>query len=176
MIQIFDKQFDIFITEDEIAKEISSLARQINENYAGQEVIFISVLNGAFMFSSDLLKEITIPCEISFIKMQSYDGVSTSGKVTELIGLNSDLENKNIIILEDIVDTGLTIDKIIDLLKGKNCKSIKICTLLYKPEAFQGENIPDYIGFSIPNNFVVGYGMDYNERGRNLKELYKIIE
>jgi hypoxanthine phosphoribosyltransferase len=176
VIQLNDKSFEVFIQEKEILKEISFLADRINTDYNGQEVTFIAILNGAFMFASDLLKSITIPCEISFVKVSSYHGTTSSGRVDELIGLNTDLENKHVIILEDIVDTGITIDKIITLLGSENLKSVKVCTLLYKPTAFLGKKAPDYVGFSIPNAFVVGYGLDYDEKGRNLREIYQLKE
>jgi len=176
VIQVLDKSFDIFIPKDEIERKVQALAGTINADYKGKEVVFIAVLNGAFMFSSDLLKNIDLECEITFVKMSSYQGTQTTGKVEELIGLTTDIEGKELIIIEDIVDTGYTIDKIISLLNGKNPKSVKICTLLYKPDAFQGKSEPEYIGFSIPNAFVVGYGLDYDQKGRNLDALYKIRE
>lgn len=177
MIQLIDKSFDVFITETEIQSEIKSLAKTINTEYNGKEVIFIAILNGAFMFASDLVKNIEIPCEISFVKVSSYHGgLATSGRVDELIGLNTNIEDKHVIIVEDIVDTGITIDKIKTLLKTENPASIKVCTFLYKPTAFKGKHEPEYVGFSIPNSFVVGYGLDYNEKGRNLKEIYKLTD
>lgn len=174
MIQILDKSFEVFITEEELLKEVKSLAELINEKYKGQEVIFIAVLNGSFMFASDLMKEITVDCEISFVKMSSYEGVSTSGKVEELIGLNTHIEGKKVVLVEDIVDSGITMDKIIGLIESHNPESVEICTLLFKPNAFKGTHRPHYVGFSIPNAFVVGYGLDYDERGRNLKTIYQI--
>lgn len=176
MIHLNDKTFEVFIREDEIFKEISSLAETINNEYQGKEIVFIAILNGAFMFASDLIKCITVPCEISFVKVSSYTGTTSKGRVDELIGLNTDLENKHVIILEDIVDTGITIDKIITLMNEETPASVKVCTLLYKPTAFLGKKEPDYVGFSIPNKFVVGYGLDYNEKGRNLKEIYQLKE
>ncbi len=176
MIQVLDKSFEIFISKDEIGRKVSSLAETINANYSGKEVVFIAVLNGAFMFASDLLKEIDLECEITFVKMSSYQGTQTSGMVEELIGLTTNIEDKEVIIIEDIVDTGYTIDKIISLLNGKNPKSINICSLLYKPDSFKGKTKPEYVGFSIPNAFVVGYGLDYDQKGRNLDALYQIRE
>jgi hypoxanthine phosphoribosyltransferase len=176
VIDLNDKTFEVFIHEVEILKEISSLADTINSEYQGKEIVFIAILNGAFMFASDLIKSISNPCEISFVKVSSYSGTSSKGRVDELIGLNTDLENKHVIILEDIVDTGITIDKIITLMKAESPASIKVCTLLFKPSAFLGKKEPDYVGFSIPNKFVVGYGLDYNEKGRNLREIYQLKE
>lgn len=176
MIQINDKSFDVFIQESEIAAKILEISSTINAEYKDKELVFIAILNGAFMFASDLMKNITIPCEISFVKVSSYEGMSTSGRVDELIGLNTIIENKHVIILEDIVDTGITIDKIRTLLTIENPASLKVCTLLYKPSAFAGKHAPELVGFSIPNKFVVGYGLDYDEKGRNLKEIYQIKE
>lgn len=167
----------MFIRENELQEKIKTLAARINEEYQGKEVIFIAILNGAFMFASDLLKSITLPCEISFVKVSSYHGgMSTSGRVDELIGLNASIEGKEVIILEDIVDTGITIDKIITLLKAESPASVKVCTLLYKPDAFKGKKAPELVGITIPNKFVVGYGLDYDEKGRNLREIYQLKE
>lgn len=176
MIQLYDKSFEVFIREEEILNEISAISQRINEEYSGKEIIFIAILNGAFMFASDLLKCIQVPCEISFVKVSSYHGTTSSGRVDELIGLNTKLENKHVIILEDIVDTGITIDKIKTLLRTEVPASVKVCTLLFKPTAFLGKIEPEYVGFSIPNSFVVGFGLDYNERGRNLREIYQLKE
>lgn len=174
MLQIHDKTFEVFIRGEEIQKEILTLANILNQEYEGKEVIFISVLNGSFMFTADLMKRITIPCEISFIKVSSYQGMNTSGRVDEVIGLNTSIKNKHVIILEDIVDTGITMDKVMTLLSAEHPASIKITTLLYKPEAFKGKHKPDFVGFSIPNSFVVGYGLDYNEHGRNTEHIYQL--
>lgn len=174
MIQVLDKSFEVFITRDEIGQEVQSLGKQLSSHYEGKDVVFLAVLNGSFMFASDLMKNIHLDCEISFIKMSSYQGVTTTGKVEELIGLYTDIKGKEVVILEDIVDTGFTIDKIISLLEGKGANSINVCTLLYKPDAFKGKKKPDFVGFVIPNAFVVGYGLDYNEKGRNLDAIYQI--
>lgn len=176
MIQLNDRYFEVFIKEEELQKEVSSLANKINCDYHGKEVLFLAVLNGSFMFASDLVKQINGNCEISFVKVSSYSGTISSGRVDELIGLTSSVENRHVIVLEDIVDSGLTIDKIVSLLKADSPLSVKVCTLLFKPEAFKGKQHPDYIGFSIPNSFVVGYGLDYDEKGRNLKEIYQLKE
>lgn len=174
MIQVLDKSFEEFITRDEIDRKIQSLGKTLNETYAGKEVVFLAVLNGAFMFASDLMKEVSLDCEISFVKMSSYQGTKTTGMVEELIGLNTEIRNKHVIIIEDIVDTGNTIDKINSLLEGREAASISVCTMLYKPDAYKGDKAPEYVGFSIPNAFVVGYGLDYDEKGRNLDAIYQI--
>lgn len=176
VIQVLDKTFDVFIEKEEIQKKVSSIAGKINEQFKGEEIVFIAVLNGAFMFASDLMKSIALDAEISFVKMSSYHGTESTGSVDELIGLSNDIKGKTVCIIEDIVDTGITIDKIISLLSLEQPKAIKVCTLLYKPKAFKGLHEPDYVGFRIPNAFVVGYGLDYNEKGRNLDAIYQIKE
>lgn len=176
VIQILDKTFVPFLKADEIKAEVTSLAKSLNEEYQGKDVLFIAILNGAFMFASDLFKEITLPCAISFIKVSSYVGMSSSGRVDEIIGLTTEIKNKHVIILEDIVDTGTTIEKVKTLLNLEKPASIEVCTLLFKPDAFREKEIPKFIGFSIPNKFVVGYGLDYDELGRNLGEIYQLKE
>ena len=173
---IRDKEFELFISEDEILAEVAAMGKQLSSDYQGKEVVFVAMLNGAFMFSADLVKKISIPCTISFVKVSSYEGESSTGKITELIGINEDLSGKHIVLVEDIVDTGITIDKVISLLKSQNPASVEVCTLLFKPEAFLGKQLPKYIGFEIPNKFVVGYGLDYDELGRNLNEIYQLKE
>lgn len=176
MIQLKDKFFETFINAEEIQHEIRSLAKSINEDYKDKKVIFVAVLNGAFMFASDLMKEIAIDCEITFVKVSSYKGTSSTGRVDELIGLSTKMKDQHVIILEDIVDTGITMDKIHKIIELEQPTSLKICTLLYKPAAHEGMHKPDYIGFSIPNAFVVGYGLDYDELGRNLNQIYQVRE
>ncbi len=176
MIQIRDKHFVPFIKAAEIKAEVSSLAKMLNKEYDGKDVIFIAILNGSFMFASDLFKEIDLPSGISFIKVSSYSGMNTTGRVDEIIGLTTDIKDKHVVILEDIVDTGITIEKVKKLMWSEKPASIETCTLLFKPEAFQEKEIPKFIGFSIPNRFVVGYGLDYDELGRNLGEIYQLKE
>tara|TARA_Y100000589_G_scaffold329390_1_gene375795 strand:- start:45485 stop:46030 length:546 start_codon:yes stop_codon:yes gene_type:complete len=175
---LHDKTFVPYLSESKIKEAIQSLANSINNDYTHSEKppVFISVLNGSFMFTADLLKEITIPCEVSFVKMASYQGTQSTGKVNELIGVDENLEGRDIILLEDIVDTGNTLLKLVDLLKAQKIKSLKICTLLFKPEPYHNQLPLDYIGIEIPNKFVVGYGLDYDNLGRNLKEIYVLTE
>jgi hypoxanthine phosphoribosyltransferase len=173
---IHDKQFQSYISATEIQSVVERLAQDLEKDYRGKNVIFLSILNGSFMFTADLMKHIDSNVEISFVKVSSYQGTSTTGRVDELIGLNADLKHKSVVILEDIVDTGITIDKVLTLLRTQDVESIEICTLLFKPEAYLGKNKPKYIGMEIPNKFVVGYGLDYNELGRNLKEIYQLID
>ena len=174
MIQVNDKYFESYLSEEKISARIIELAENINNEYRKKDIVFIVILNGAFMFASDLIKKITIPCEVSFVKLSSYKGMQSTGRVDEIIGLTTDIAAKDVIIIEDIVDTGITISKVRKLLLASKPKSTAICTLLFKPDAFHGEHNPEIIGFSIPNDFVVGYGLDYNEKGRNLPCIYKI--
>ncbi len=176
LVKIHDKTFDIFLTAEEIQNKVKLIAGEINSEYVGKDLIFIAVLNGSFMFASDLMKNVSIPCAISFVKVSSYKGSTSTGRVDELIGLNTDIEGKHVIILEDIVDTGITMNKIYSYLTAFSPASLKIGSLLFKPDAFSGKHAPDLVGFSIPNDFVVGYGLDYNEHGRNLEAIYKLIE
>jgi hypoxanthine phosphoribosyltransferase len=176
VIRLNDRTFDVFLSEEEVLQQVRELAAQLNREYENKELVFLAILNGSFMFASDLIKQITIPCEISFVKLSSYHGINSRGEVNELLGINSDIRNKNVIIIEDIVDSGLTIDKIHTLLEVHGAASVKVCSLLFKPDAFSGKHAPDYIGFSIPNAFVVGYGLDYNEKGRNLSAIYQLKE
>ncbi len=170
-----DKEFRLSYTSDDIQSDIDVLASKINHDLKNVDVpLFISVLNGSFMFTADLLKRIQFTCEITFIKLASYEGTSSTGKINELIGLTEDIEGRTVIIVEDIVDTGLTLNKLFaELIKRKPAK-ILIATLLYKPESYKGLHKVDYVGKSIPNDFIVGYGLDYDGLGRNLSEIYTL--
>jgi hypoxanthine phosphoribosyltransferase len=172
LITIKDKQFKPYISQQQIAEAVNKIAAQINVELADELPVFLVVLNGSFMFASDLLKEVTVPCQISFIKVASYHGTTSTGNVTELIGLTEDLTNRTVVVVEDIVDTGLTLERLSLVLERKNVKQIKIATALFKPQSFS-KNFPlHYVGIEIPNDFVVGYGLDYDGLGRNLKEIY----
>ena len=175
-IRLLDKTFYPYLAADEIMNRVAILANDLEQDYSDKDVIFLSVLNGAFMFTSDLMKSLEMNLEISFVKLASYQGTESSGIVRELIGLNKNIKDKHVVILEDIVDTGNTIDKFMELLKPHGAHSIEVCTLLFKPTAFEGQKAPKYVGFEIPNKFVVGYGLDYDEAGRNIKELYQLKE
>lgn len=172
VITIKDKQFKPYISQERISEAVKKIAKRINAELIHELPLFLIVLNGAFMFASDLLKEITIPCEISFIKVASYIGTSSSGEVTELIGLTEELNQRTVVIVEDIVDTGVTIERLMSLLTRKNVKAIKVATALFKPDAYKLDRVIDYVGLSIGNDFVVGYGLDYDGFGRNLKEVH----
>ncbi len=175
-ITVLDREFSVYITEDEIQSRVSALAEKINEDLKGQDVLFFGVLNGVFLFAADLFRQINVSCQISFIKLASYDGTSSTGKIKELIGWNEDITGKTVVLLEDIVDTGATLDRVIGELRLRKAADIKICTLLFKPEAYTRDIPLDYIGFEIPNSFVVGYGLDYDGYGRNLKAIYKLTK
>ena len=175
-IQVKDKSFSLFISEKEILREIKRIAKQINKDFQDKEPVFLAVLNGSFIFAADLLKEVNLPCEISFVKLASYQGVNTTGKIREVIGLNVDLTDRPVIIVEDIVDTGLTMAHMLDVLKQQNPASIDICTLLLKPGKLQVDLDIKYCCMEIPNDFIVGYGLDYDGYGRNTKDIYTLVK
>jgi hypoxanthine phosphoribosyltransferase len=174
-IQIKDKQFTLSIPECEILTAVKKVALQINSDLKGTNPLFICVLNGAFMFASDLMKEIDFPCEITFIKLSSYEGLYTSGSVKEIIGLNESVVGRNVVVVEDIVDTGITMERILESLMAKGAKDIHVATFLQKPDALQRNIKIDYIAMKIPNDFIVGYGLDYDGYGRNLKNIYTVV-
>ena len=175
-VKVLDRQFSVYLTEEEIQSRISALAEKINEDLKGRDVLFFGILNGSFLFAADLFRQITLDAQISFIKLASYDGTRSSGKIKELIGWNEDISGKTVVVIEDIVDTGSTLERIIGELTLRKATEVKICTLLFKPEAYLKDIPIDYIGFEIPNNFVVGYGLDYDGYGRNLNSIYKLIK
>lgn len=174
-IQVKDKKFSISITEEEILKEVNRVAEEINRDLKDKNPLFLSVLNGSFMFTADLMKRITIPCEISFVKLASYQGISSTGKITEVIGVNEDISGRCVVIVEDIVDTGLTMQRLLETLGTRNPKEIHIATLLVKPDKLQVPLDIKYVAMNIPNDFIVGYGLDYDGLGRNYKDIYTVI-
>lgn len=174
-MKIKDKEFEVYLGKDEIEQRIGKIAENINQDYAGKTPLFVAVLNGSFMFASDLMKLINVPSEISFIKLNSYHKTHSSGKVKELVGLDENIFGRHLIILEDIVDTGLTIKHLLDELRELGPKSVEVATLLHKPEATVEDLRLQYVGFEIPNSFVVGYGLDYDGQGRNLNDLYSLV-
>jgi len=173
MIQLHDKIFEPYLSAEEIQKTIVEIARKMNV-LKNDNPHFIVVLNGSFLFAADLLKKLAFDAEVSFIKLQSYEGTNSTGTVTEVMGLQVNISNRTVVVLEDIVDTGITLEKIYSILKSKNPKEIQIATLLFKPTAYQKELDINYIGKEIPNEFVVGYGLDYKELGRTLPQIYKL--
>ncbi|WP_418262087.1 hypoxanthine phosphoribosyltransferase [Flavobacterium faecale] len=176
MIQLQDKQFVPFISAQEIEFAIAQIARMIENDFVGEIPVFIGVLNGSFMVVSDFMKQYKGACELSFVKMSSYQGTTSTNEVTELIGINQNLEGRSVVIIEDIIDTGNTLVELKTMLKKQNLKHLKIATLFFKPDAYKQEIKIDYIGIRIPNKFIVGYGLDYNELGRNLPEVYQLNE
>ena len=174
-IRILDKSFSELITEKAIQDRIEELARQMNNDLAGKDVVFLGILNGAFLFAADLFRQIDMQARISFVKLASYKGTSSSGSIKELIGWNEDIKNKTIVVIEDIVDTGNTLERIVDELVIRKVSEVIIATMLYKPAAYTKDIPLDYVGFEIPNDFVVGYGLDYYGYGRNLSSIYKLV-
>ena len=175
-IKVLDKEFEISLPSEKIQERIAELAVELSRDYKGKKPVFLGILNGSFMFASDLFKKISIDAQVTFLKLASYQGTVTTGSVKQLIGLNQDIKGQEIIILEDIVDTGITLENIMRQLSGYQPKSIKIATLLYKPDSYQKDINIDYIGFSIPNEFIVGYGLDYDGFGRNFEDIYTLIK
>jgi len=174
-IQIKDKKFALSITDAEIQVAVSNVAEAINRDMAGKDPLFLCVLNGAFMFASDLMKNVNVPCQITFIKLSSYEGLYTTGAVKEIIGLNESVVGRTVVVVEDIVDTGITMERILASLKAKGASEIHVATFLQKPDALQRDIQVDYIAMKIPNDFIVGYGLDYDGYGRNLKDIYTVV-
>lgn len=175
-IKVKDKTFEIMMPESQILAAIDKVAARINEDMKDKNPLFLAVLNGSFMFASDLMKRITIPCEISFVKLASYQGTTSTGKVKEVIGINEDLTGRSVIIVEDIVESGLTMKQMIESLGTRNPAEVHICSLFVKPEKLQVPLDIEYGVMNIGNDFILGYGLDYDQQGRNLKDLYVLSE
>ena len=175
MIHLHDKTFERFISADEINFALENMAKKMYDDFFDEIPVFIGVLNGAFMVMSDLMKHYRGMCEVSFVKMQSYEGTQTTTEVKQLIGLNQNLEGRTVVIVEDIVDTGNTVEELKAMLKSHNVKHLKIATLFFKPDAFQKDIKLDYVGIRIPDKFIVGYGLDYDGLGRNLPDVYQLV-
>ncbi len=175
IIKVHDKSFETYISDETIQQKVQEMAAAINKDYSGKKPLFIAILNGSFMFAADLFKQLTIEAELCFIKLASYKGMKSSGKVVTSIGLEEDLFGKDVIIVEDIVDTGKTLHRFLPKLVHQQPKSLKIATLLHKSEATEYPLVLDYVGFTIPNKFVVGYGLDYDGLGRNLREIFQLV-
>jgi hypoxanthine phosphoribosyltransferase len=175
-VKIYNKNFQLFIPYEDIRAVVEKMAEKMNADLADKDPLFICILNGSFMFAADLFKRISVlQSEISFVKLASYDGDRTTGMVKQLIGLNEKIKGRTVVVLEDIVDSGITIDNIQEQLKEFKPKEVNIATLLLKPDALEKEVQLDYVGFKIPNDFIVGYGLDYNGYGRNLIDIYSVI-
>lgn len=176
VIQVHDKKFEPFLSAHEIALQINNIAQKLNTDYAQRRPLFVAILNGSFMFAADLFRGLTIEAEICFIKLASYKGTKSTGHIITAIGLDMDLYKRDVIIIEDIVDTGKTLNEFLPQLRHQQPASLKIVALLHKPDAMLFPIAIDYLGFSIPNKFVVGYGLDYDGLGRNIREIYRLIE
>lgn len=176
VVRIKDKTFKTFIPESEIKAQVQRVAQQINEDMKDKNPLLLAVLNGSFIFAADLMRELTIPCEISFVKLASYQGTTSTGMVKEVLGINEDLTGRTVIIVEDIVESGLTMQRMIESLGTRNPESIHICTLLLKPQRLKVPLNIKYTVFSIPNDFILGYGLDYDQQGRQLRDIYTLVE
>jgi hypoxanthine phosphoribosyltransferase len=175
-VQVRELVFEKFISREEIDVAVQKVADAINRDFEGKNPLLLAILNGAFIFASDLMRKITIPCEISFVKFASYSGTQSTSNIKELIGVDEDLKGRYVIIVEDIVDTGLTMEKLLQDIDLKKPAGVKVACFCFKPEAFQKDYSIDYIGLTIPNDFIVGYGLDYDGYGRNLPDIYKIVK
>jgi hypoxanthine phosphoribosyltransferase len=175
LVRLKDKAFRLYKSESEILTAVRNVAYQINDDYIGKHPLIVPILNGSFMFASDLLKELTLDCELAFVKVASYSGTNTTGQVNTLLGLNQSIEGRHVIIIEDIVDTGHTLAKIIPEFSAQKPASLKVATLLLKPSAIKVPVQVDYVGMEIPNEFIVGYGLDYDGLGRNLRNIYQVV-
>lgn len=175
-VQLHDKKFEKYIDREQIKQAVEKIGNQINTDLAGKNPLFLVVLNGAFVFAADLLRMFTHNCDISFIKLSSYLGTKSSHTVREVIGLDTNVKDRHVVLVEDIIDTGITMEHIMAQMKQMEAKEVKLATLLYKPAAFGKEFKIDYVGMEIPNDFIVGCGLDYDGKGRNLPDIYKIVE
>ncbi len=174
-VTLKDETFALYLREEEILGNIAEIGKRISADYAGRTPLLLGVLNGSFLFAADLIREVKCDCQITFVKLASYIGTGSSGEVRELVGLAEDIRGRDIIVVEDIVDTGLTLEKVMDTLQKHSPASVKVATLLYKPEAYKGKHKIDYVAMEIPNAFIVGYGLDYDGLGRNLRDIYQIV-
>ena len=175
-VKILDKTFRTSIPESEILQRVKAVAERINRDMEGKNPLFLAVLNGSFIFAADLMREMTIPCEISFVKLASYQGTTSTGKIKEVLGINENLSGRTVIIVEDIVESGQTIKRMIESLGTRNPASVQVCTLFFKPDKLKEDLQLDYVAFRIPDDFIVGYGLDYDQQGRELKDIYTIVE
>ena len=175
-VTVNGKDFIVYLTKEEIIGRTWDLGQQLTNDYKGKTPIILSVLNGSFIFTADLVRHIELPLKIEFVRLSSYEGTSSSGRITEVLGLKTDLKDQDIIIVEDIVDTGLTLSNFIKTVKSKNPNSVRVVSLLRKPDAITFPIDIDYVGFDIPNDFVLGYGLDYDEVGRELPQIYKLVD
>ena len=175
-VKVLDKTFEVSIPEAEIKERVKAVAQQLSHDMEGKNPLLLAVLNGSFIFAADLMREMTIPCEISFVKLASYQGTTSTGKIHEVLGINEDLTGRHVVIVEDIVDTGLTMKRMVESLGTRKPASVHICALLVKPDKLQVDLDIEYTAMKIPNDFIVGYGLDYNQHGRELKDIYTLVD
>ncbi len=175
-IRLWDKEFELFIPEQEIRSAIAKVAEAIRKDVEGKKPLFVSILNGAFMFTADLMRELNGPYELTFARYSSYHGTSTTGSVNEIMPVKVDIKDRMVILLEDIIDTGTTMHYVMNKLREQGAREVRLATMLYKPEAMKCNLLPDYVGLEIPTDFIVGYGLDYDELGRAYRDIYKIKE
>jgi hypoxanthine phosphoribosyltransferase len=175
-VKIKDKTFALAYPEAELQKNIRAVANRLNEDFSGRNPLLLGVLNGCFMFAADLMRYMDITCEISFVKLASYQGTTSTGKVKEVIGLNEDISGRDVIIVEDIVESGHTMQRMIETLGTRNPKSVHICTLMQKPDKLEIPLNIEYVAMKIPNEFIIGYGFDYDQQGRNMRDIYSLVE
>ena len=175
-LQIKDKKFAVSIPEAEIRRQVKRVAEEINCDLCGRKPLFLAILNGSFIFAADLMREITLESQISFVKLASYAGMSSTGEVADMIGLDADIEGRDVVVVEDIVDSGLTMQHVMEMLRARNPRSLAVCTLLVKPENLKVDVDIRYRCFEIPNDFIVGYGLDYDGQGRNTRDIYTVID
>jgi hypoxanthine phosphoribosyltransferase len=176
MIRIKDKSFEVSIPNGEIQQKVKTLAEKMNKDYAGKNPVFVCILNGAFVFMADLVRYLDFQPDIVFAKYSSYEGMNTTGKVKEVLGVSVDLEGKDVVLVEDIIDTGITMSHVLPIFQAKGVASVKIATMLMKPEKLKCNIKVDYCAMEIPNDFIVGYGLDYDGLGRNYKDIYTVVE
>ena len=176
IVKIKDKTFKMSIPEADILKSVKAVADKINHDMADKNPLLLAVLNGSFVFAADLMRMINVPCEISFVKLSSYQGTSSTGNVKQLIGLNDSIKGRTVIVVEDIVESGITMKQMLGMLQEKEPESVHICTLLLKPECLEVPLDIDYVAMKIPNDFILGYGLDYDQQGRNLRDIYTVVE
>jgi len=175
-VTIKDKTFETSMSEAEIKQRVKEVAQQMSRDLEGKNPLFLAVLNGAFIFAADLMREMTIPCEISFVKLASYQGTTSTGTIQEVIGINEDLTGRTVVILEDIVESGLTIKRMMEQIGTRHPASVQVCTLFFKPDRLKEDLKLDYVAFEIPNDFILGYGLDYDQQGRELRDLYTLVK
>ena len=175
VMKIKDREFEVFISEQELDRIVRRLASEVSRDYEGKDLVACPILTGAFMFAADLIRRLTVPCEVNFVRYTSYSGMSSTGKVKCMLPFPPELKGRDVLIVEDVVDTGFSMKRMLQNLWTIEPKSVRICSLFFKPDAFKGDYKVDYIGREIGNEFIVGYGLDYDEEGRGLKEIYQVM-